>query len=48
MPRGAYSRSASPGDYRWTAPGESHEGYAEEESVFFVVLPGGLDLTDAR
>ncbi|WP_437928632.1 cupin domain-containing protein [Sorangium sp. So ce291] len=41
-------RTLLPGDYLWTAPGESHEGYAEEESIFFVVLPGGLDLTDAR
>ncbi|WP_438025413.1 cupin domain-containing protein [Sorangium sp. So ce233] len=41
-------RVLSPGDYLWTAPGESHDGYAEEESVFFVVLPGGLDVTEAR
>ncbi|WP_434044090.1 MULTISPECIES: cupin domain-containing protein [Sorangium] len=41
-------RVLSPGDYLWTAPGESHDGYAEEESVFFVVLPGGLDVTGAR
>ncbi|WP_437589588.1 cupin domain-containing protein [Sorangium sp. So ce1000] len=41
-------RVLSPGDYLWTAPGESHDGYAEEESVFFVVLPCGLELTDAR
>ncbi|HWL86498.1 MAG TPA: cupin domain-containing protein [Polyangiaceae bacterium] len=34
-----------PGDYLWTAPGESHDGFAEEESVFFVVLPAGLRLT---
>jgi quercetin dioxygenase-like cupin family protein len=33
-----------PGDYLWTAPGESHDGVAEEESVFFVVLPGGARL----
>ncbi|WP_437733279.1 cupin domain-containing protein [Sorangium sp. So ce1335] len=41
-------RVLSPGDYLWTAPGEGHDGYAEEESVFFVVLPGGLDITGAR
>ncbi|WP_437898099.1 cupin domain-containing protein [Sorangium sp. So ce124] len=41
-------RVLSPGDYLWTAPGERHDGYAEEESVFFVVLPGGLDVIDAR
>jgi len=34
-----------PGDYLWTAAGESHDGFAEEESVFFVVLPAGLRVT---
>ncbi len=38
------SRLLAPGDYLWTAPGEAHDGFAEEESVFFTVLPGGLDL----
>ncbi|HEU4532733.1 MAG TPA: cupin domain-containing protein [Polyangiaceae bacterium] len=38
------SRLLSPGDYLWTAPGEAHDGFAEEETVFFAVLPGGLDL----
>lgn len=38
------SQLLAPGDYLWTAPGEGHDGFAEEESVFFVVLPGGLDL----
>lgn len=32
------------GDYLWTAPGESHDGFAEEACTFFVVLPGGLKL----
>src|SRR5687768_3245570 len=27
----------APGDYLYTAPGESHDGFAEEESLFFVV-----------
>jgi len=30
------------GDYLWTAPGVAHEGDAEEETLFFVVLPDGL------
>jgi quercetin dioxygenase-like cupin family protein len=30
------------GDYLWTPPGVSHEGHAEEETTFFVVLPEGL------
>lgn len=37
-------RTLLPGDYLWTAPGEIHDGFAEEESVFFVVLPAGLRL----
>lgn len=32
------------GDYLWTPPGVAHEGHAEEEAVFFVVLPAGLQL----
>jgi quercetin dioxygenase-like cupin family protein len=31
-----------PGDYLWTPPGVAHAGHAEEESIFFVVLPAGL------
>jgi quercetin dioxygenase-like cupin family protein len=30
------------GDYLWTPPGVAHEGHAEEETMFFVVLPDGL------
>jgi len=37
-------RTLSAGDYLWTAPGEVHDGFAEEASVFFVVLPDGLRL----
>lgn len=33
-----------PGDYLWTPPGVAHDGFAEEECLFFVVLPGGLQL----
>jgi quercetin dioxygenase-like cupin family protein len=40
-------RTLLPGDYLWTAPGEAHDGFAEEPSVFFVVLPDGLRLTGA-
>lgn len=36
------SRVLHPGDYLWTAEGEAHDGFAEEESLFFVVLPNGL------
>ncbi|WP_394824757.1 cupin domain-containing protein [Pendulispora albinea] len=36
-----------PGDYLWTAPGEAHDALAEEDSVFFVVLPDGLRFTGA-
>jgi len=42
------SRILLPGDYLWTAAGESHDGFAEEESLFFVVLPGGLDVERHR
>ncbi len=35
-----------PGDYLWTAEGESHDGFAEEASLFFVVLPGGLEVNE--
>lgn len=31
-----------PGDYNYAPPGEVHDGYAEEDSVFFVVAPGGI------
>jgi quercetin dioxygenase-like cupin family protein len=30
------------GDYLWTPPGVAHDGHAEEDAVFFVVLPAGL------
>lgn len=33
-----------PGDYLWTPPGVKHDGHAEEETVFFVVLPEGLQV----
>ncbi len=36
-----------PGDYLWTPPGVQHDGHATEDTLFFVVLPGGLQLTDA-
>jgi quercetin dioxygenase-like cupin family protein len=39
-------RQLSPGDYLWTPPGEAHDGFADEESVFFVVLPSGLRLVE--
>lgn len=32
----------APGDYLWTPPGEAHDGHAEGETMFFVVLPAGL------
>ncbi len=32
------------GDYLWTPPGVTHDGHAEEETLFFVVLPGGLQV----
>jgi len=35
-------RTLVPGDYLWTPPGVAHEGHAEEETTFFVVLPQGL------
>jgi len=38
------SRVLLPGDYLWTAAGERHDGFAEEESLFFVVLPGGREV----
>jgi len=34
------------GDYLWTQPGESHDGHAEVETVFFVVLPDGLQVVE--
>lgn len=30
------------GDYLFAPPGEVHEGYAEEDTTFLVVTPGGL------
>ena len=38
-------RELSPGDYLWTPPNVAHDGHADEETVFFVVLPAGLRLT---
>ena len=35
-----------PGDYLWTSPGKAHDGFAEEDSVFIVVLPGGIRVTE--
>ena len=32
----------SAGDYAFVPPGETHEGIAEEDCVFFVVAPGGV------
>ncbi|WP_394846246.1 cupin domain-containing protein [Pendulispora brunnea] len=40
------SRVLLPGDYLWTEPGEVHDGFAEEDSLFFVVLPGGIQITE--
>lgn len=34
----------TPGDYLWTPPNVAHDGHADGETVFFVVLPGGLHL----
>jgi quercetin dioxygenase-like cupin family protein len=31
-----------PGDYLWTPPGVAHDGYAEEDTEFFLVLPAGI------
>lgn len=36
-----------PGDYLWTPPGAPHDGHASEDTLFFVVLPRGLQLVDA-
>ncbi len=33
-----------PGDYLWTPPGVEHDGHAELDTEFFVVLPRGLQL----
>jgi quercetin dioxygenase-like cupin family protein len=30
------------GDYLFAPPGEVHEGYAEEDTTFLVVTPGGI------
>ncbi len=35
----------NPGDYLWTPPGVEHEGHAEEDTLFFVILPKGLRAT---
>jgi len=40
------TRVLLPGDYLWTGPGEAHDAFAEEDSLFFVVLPGGIRITD--
>ncbi|MBV1860246.1 MAG: cupin domain-containing protein [Nannocystaceae bacterium] len=32
------------GDYLWTPPGVAHDGEAEEDTLFFVVLPRGFQL----
>lgn len=34
------------GDYLWTPPDVEHEGYAEEDTTFFVVLPAGLQFSE--
>ncbi|MEZ4373147.1 MAG: cupin domain-containing protein [Polyangiaceae bacterium] len=36
-----------PGDYLWTPPGVAHDGFAEEQSLFFVVLPGGIQVVSS-
>lgn len=36
------------GDYIWTPPGVSHDAHADEESVFFVVVPSGLRVVTAE
>lgn len=33
----------APGDYVFAPPGEVHDGYAEEDALFLVVTPGGLE-----
>lgn len=38
------TRELVAGDYLWTAPGEPHDGHAHVETVFFVVLPAGLQV----
>lgn len=35
----------TPGDYLWTPPGEHHDGIAEEETLFFAIVPHGVRLT---
>jgi quercetin dioxygenase-like cupin family protein len=38
----------SAGDHAFAPPGEVHEGYAEEDTTFLVVAPGGIAPADAR
>jgi quercetin dioxygenase-like cupin family protein len=36
------------GDYLFAPPGEIHEGFAEEDTTFLVIAPGGLVPTSDR
>ena len=35
------------GDYLWTPPGVAHDGYAEEDTELFLVLPAGIQVAAA-
>lgn len=35
------------GEYLYAEPGEQHDGFVDVETLFFVVAPGGLELTSS-